>query len=683
MLMMLRCKCHPASSKAQILIAAIFIMSVFTFWTSLLPYEAASCDLNNPRVVHVKAGCLCNNEKRGQPPTVKEPPYQFMEDTRRLQDTLTDTLEFTKRLEAELNKIKSSLGTFIKRSRSGEVIMGIQNSMGKLQGLQDLMKEKYQIIQQSNSYKHRLGGKELVPSEKELVQPEKELVPTEKELVQPGKRYLVCPEMFNGTTFGYPFFYEGFVDLPCYHPPLSSLITILINMADYSHQNHKSISAIFRGVSKHFNEVQLIIGHRAGQNIKNVKIHHGVNVSFSEFSTEANPGFIWNELIGQVKTQFVLIGRDLQMLTWDIRLDRLIRESELMDTPIVGGAIRTNDGHWSIGCQQFRFRNYTLVYKSGYDLSNHECVFCDHLQGPFLAKTRFMTLYPFSTSLPREVLFESFFLNVNQHLKKQFPLCPDSMFHVETTPIPERDIWIPFAKRWNVYRLRLSSGQLYEFDCKESKTGFDRGDGMAQSPCRLQELADLIKAVMSLCEKNNILCELQEGTALGAVKFNKVLPWELDADVTFHSSNFSKFEALASSFQKLGYGLSVIKKPWCCVDGVIAGGIFNVYSQNWNVEMYGQHLMDSEKMILKGLSPTQVHFDGQWVNVPTNPGLFVRNRYGKEVYQHAQHWMTLGHSTGWTPYIPSKFKTCSKPGDMACLDQFLADGNLQFEEPLI
>ncbi|CAH1776799.1 unnamed protein product [Owenia fusiformis] len=654
---MLRGKIHRASS-IEILIVVIFIMPVFMFWTSLMQYEAKSCDLYNPQVIHVKE----------YPRTVKKTYSKLVDDARRLQDTLTSTLEFTEKIEAELNKIRSSLGTLVKRSRSGEVIMGIQSSIGKLQELQNLMKEKYQIAQPSNSYEHILGRKEFVP--------------TDKELVQSGRKYLVCPEKFNGSKFGYPFFYKGFVDLPCDHPPLSSLITILINMADYSHKNHKSISAIFRGVSKHFNEVQLIIGYRIGQYIRTIKTH-GVNVRFSEFSTKANPGFIWNKLIGQVMTQFVLIGRNLQMLTWDIRIDRLIRESELMDTPIVGGAIRTNDGHWSMGCQQFRLRNYTLVYKSGYDLSNHECVFCDHLQGPFLAKTRFMTSYPFSRTLPKEVLFESFFLNLNQHLKKQFPLCPDSMFHVETTPIPERDIWIPLAKRWNLYRLRLSSGQLYGFDCKKSKTRFNREAGMAQPPCRLQELTDFIKAVMSLCEKNNILCELQEGTALGAVKFNKVLPWELDADITFHSSNFSKFESLASSFRQLGYKLVVKSRPWCCVDGVIAGGIFNVFSQNWKVEMYGQHLMDSEKMIHRGLTPTQVHFDGQWVNVPTNPGLFVRNRYGKEVYQHAQHWMTLGHSTGWTPYVPSKFKTCSKPGDMACLDQYLADGNLQFEEPLI
>ena len=55
------------------------------------------------------------------------------------------------------------------------------------------------------------------------------------------------------------------------------------------------------------------------------------------------------------------------------------------------------------------------------------------------------------------------------------------------------------------------------------------------------------------------MCEMQEGTLLGAVKFNGVLPWERDADVTFHTSNFTAIANLANKFRDAGYTLSTNK----------------------------------------------------------------------------------------------------------------------------
>ena len=99
----------------------------------------------------------------------------------------------------------------------------------------------------------------------------------------------------------------------------------------------------------------------------------------------------------------------------------------------------------------------------------------------------------------------------------------------------------------------------------------------------------------------------------------------------------------------------------------------------WTVEMYGQHLMESEMLVAKGQKPTKILFDGQWVNMVRNPGLYARNRYGPDHFRHAEHWMDTGHSTGWAFYHPSKFSPCPYPGHSACLDQYPADGNFQFE----
>lgn len=170
-------------------------------------------------------------------------------------------------------------------------------------------------------------------------------------------------------------------------------------------------------------------------------------------------------------------------------------------------------------------------------------------------------------------------------------------------------------------------------------------------------------------------------SCIGAVKFNKVLPWERDADITFLTGNYSAFKKLRSKFQAAGYSLSDDDGSlWCCADGRQAGGKFRIGTTRWTLELYGQHIMESETLVANGQRPTKVQFSGQWVTVMSNPGLFARNRYGPGIYRHQEHWMDIGHGTGWAFYNPGSFSTCAQPGHSGCLDKFSSDGNLQFSD---
>ena len=44
---------------------------------------------------------------------------------------------------------------------------------------------------------------------------------------------------------------------------------------------------------------------------------------------------------------------------------------------------------------------------------------------------------------------------------------------------------------------------------------------------------------MEACEITNTICQLQEGSLLGAVKLENILPWERDCDIAVLSSHFS------------------------------------------------------------------------------------------------------------------------------------------------
>jgi len=61
-----------------------------------------------------------------------------------------------------------------------------------------------------------------------------------------------------------------------------------------------------------------------------------------------------------------------------------------------------------------------------------------------------------------------------------------------------------------------------------------------------------------------MLCQLNAGTNLGAIKFNSVLPWELDADISVHHSNLTAFDKLKSNFLAKNSGFT-----WVCIIDLI------------------------------------------------------------------------------------------------------------------
>ena len=111
--------------------------------------------------------------------------------------------------------------------------------------------------------------------------------------------------------------------------------------------------------------------------------------------------------------------------------------------------------------------------------------------------------------------------------------------------------------------------------------------GRLVSPCCLRQLAQDILFVMRTCREHHILCELQEGTLLGAVKLGKVLPWERDADITFLSANFTAILQLKAYLQKHGYSISVTDPVTCCRDGLLTGGTIKLQGARWPIELWG------------------------------------------------------------------------------------------------
>uniref|UniRef100_A0A6P8J045 Uncharacterized protein LOC116305542 n=1 Tax=Actinia tenebrosa TaxID=6105 RepID=A0A6P8J045_ACTTE len=261
------------------------------------------------------------------------------------------------------------------------------------------------------------------------------------------------------------------------------------------------------------------------------------------------------------------------------------------------------------------------------------------------------------------------------------------MFNINTRKVDDES-YVELAKKWDIKKWVESDGQVRWYGCRRgyrhnqgtSKCSLTKGLG--NPPCELENLADAIKFIMRECEKAGLFCELQEGTLLGAVKFNKVLPWERDADITFLTANYTAFKNLMRpKLIEQGYSLTTYDTSVrCCLEGRQTGGQFLIGTPSFTIEMYGQYMMESEILAARGQPSTKINFAGEWVNVVRNPGLYARNRYGPNHFRHAEHWRDAGSATGWVFYRPSHFTKCPTPGHSACLDQYPADGNIQFSD---
>ena len=200
----------------------------------------------------------------------------------------------------------------------------------------------------------------------------------------PGAYYTgeVCGERLVRTVDHYPDWPFFTLKESCINESArmtSSAVTILLNVVLY---NLQALSSLLDGIYSIYPDIDVIMVVPYGFSLKT---EHKVRIIKTP-KTEAS-GKTWNNLIREVKTKYTFIGKDLIHFDYDCQLERLVREIPSLKIPIIGGAVKTpSDGHWLNGCHQVIYRNYTLVYKSGYKHSAHDCLYCNFILGPFCGK---------------------------------------------------------------------------------------------------------------------------------------------------------------------------------------------------------------------------------------------------------------------------------------------------------
>ena len=205
----------------------------------------------------------------------------------------------------------------------------------------------------------------------------------------------ICPEKFMGKQldYGHPFFRKGFDPVPCKDfIPIEQLVTVLITMPEELPKPAQTYLEVMQGVAKYFPKIRVILATEKEIAPSMKDSISKLDITFeNDIIADAKPGVLWQRLVEQVSSRYVLLASNLTHFDNDISLERMVRV--LSYEPLVafvGGAHRNLAGRWDIGCEQVSYKNLTATYMGGYYRSFNECLVCDFLSGPIMTKTEML-----------------------------------------------------------------------------------------------------------------------------------------------------------------------------------------------------------------------------------------------------------------------------------------------------
>jgi len=496
----------------------------------------------------------------------------------------------------------------------------------------------------------------------------------------------VCPEGYQGGKSGYPLYAKkGWYTTNCTNAkPIRSVISILVNTVAYPKEDEIHVENVLKGITETYPTVQVHLATRSTEMKRDPEKYNNIDVIRLD---DTKLSKAWNTLITRTSTPYVLVARDIFHFTWLTQLERQIRVvSQIPNVAVAGGAYRNVSGHWKAGCVQTKLKNYVLEYQEGYYHSKNECMFCDYLQGPFVTKTSLLKL---DENLPDEVVFDDWFLRVVEGGNLAMT-CPDAMFFTidynSYSRITDKNVWTPLAKKWELNRVLLPQGVKHSFTCQNIGFKCDNYAQNALLPVCCQEMfADALSFFKTFADKNNVRFELDSGSVLGGVKFNGIIPWDIDGDVFVLSTEFEIFNKIETIdyFRKNGYSLTEYVSPMLDGKKYMYDGFVKITFNKFFIEVFGTNVMSNTLYLPRELQNrhqtfTKANIRGNWVDTKFSPGLYARNRYGREILKHSQSWRKVGLAHSFGDYEPGSFGPCENSMHHACLHSFPGDGDIPF-----
>ena len=203
----------------------------------------------------------------------------------------------------------------------------------------------------------------------------------------------VCPEIFKGENllYGQSYWRKGFERESCTEfVPIEDLLTLLMYVPEELPKPSMNYFEIMQGVEKYYPKMKVILATTKPIEQSRKSAIAQLNIIFKNEVVEGNhQGKLWGNLVKQVETPYALLAPRITHFDDDIDLYRLVRmiSYNAGTVSVAGGSYRDVNGHWTFGCEQVTYRNWTAYYKAGYYQSFNESVPCDFVPGPFVVRT--------------------------------------------------------------------------------------------------------------------------------------------------------------------------------------------------------------------------------------------------------------------------------------------------------
>ena len=210
----------------------------------------------------------------------------------------------------------------------------------------------------------------------------------------------MCPEVYLGSLADHPIHERSRVLAHCTNARLfSDVLSILLIGFDYVTDDE--IIMVLHEMYISYPKLTVHV-HKTLAMPGDLKL----GVKQHELGESATADVIWNTLAEKATTDFVLVGRKIESFLWQVNvvLERLVRVMSEFGVDAVGGAFRTPDGHWSLGCQQTQLTHYIIKYVAGYHISSKSCAFCDYIPSPFVSRLSTLRAVRFNMASP-DVVF--------------------------------------------------------------------------------------------------------------------------------------------------------------------------------------------------------------------------------------------------------------------------------------
>ena len=426
-----------------------------------------------------------------------------------------------------------------------------------------------------------------------------------------------------------------------------------------------------------------------------------------------------NKLVMESSTKYVLMTKKILKIDQTFDIDSFLEPIARKDSDVVSGSIYYPDGLWGTGCYQSKliWSQYKTQY--GFDVSfKQKSLLCDYFDGPFATNRKDLLEYLTareSTNCPDVLVYpEIQFVMSNQN--KIIKSHPTSVFHMAEWRDLEsltRQHWLQFAIRnkiSEVYHASLigDKEKHLEFNFRETKADCKHTKAMLRQRACMRDLHLMLVNTYKLFDRLGYQYTNEDGSGLAAAKLHDTLPWDYDQDFAFRANNLTHIAKQQGEWKKLGMYFAPDINKACVRDikhtkdnKVLPCGFIAIRDQNWFMELWGQYILVGDfyqpwKLPKEKLSKlhepllssritgndTKVRLDDHWAQNRPNPGYYVRARYGVDMLRHAKHWRYGGASGSMSIYKTGpRFEACTKEGYHLCMNQYLADGNIQFQRP--